>query len=80
MECSNWIGGTEGPPWSDEEIHLIDNLTRQLASALQDARAYELTLQALEEMKQADQLKSQLLANMSHELRTPLTQLSVFQV
>ncbi len=70
--------GAEGTPWSDEEIHLIDNLTRQLASALQDARAYELTLQALEEMKQADQLKSQLLANMSHELRTPLNSIIGF--
>lgn len=64
--------------WTEEEVELLHNLGAQLASAVQDARAYELTLKALEEMQEADHLKSQLLANMSHELRTPLNSIIGF--
>ncbi len=45
---------------------------------MQDVRSHQLTEQALEEMREADQLKSQFLANMSHELRTPLNSIIGF--
>jgi len=70
--------GENKSAWEDSDIQVIENLAGQLGSAIQDVRAYELTLQALDEMQQADQLKSQLLANMSHELRTPLNSIIGF--
>lgn len=65
-------------PWSENDKALVSAVTQQLALALQDVRSYELTQHALDEMRKADQLKSQFLANMSHELRTPLNSIIGF--
>jgi GAF domain-containing protein/CheY-like chemotaxis protein len=61
-----------------DDINVLQSLADQIAVAVDNARAYELSLQAVEEMRQADQLKSQFLANMSHELRTPLNSIIGF--
>jgi PAS domain S-box-containing protein len=64
--------------WDTEEIDVAEGVANDLALALQSARTYQLTQQALDEMREVDRLKSQFLANMSHELRTPLNSIIGF--
>jgi signal transduction histidine kinase len=64
----------------DEEIRLLTIAAAQAAVAIENAQLYE-SLQAsykeleraFDELRQLDQMKSELIQNISHELRTPLT-------
>lgn len=71
-------GRLDNSDWNEEQLDYAAALSEHLATSLQDMQAYNLTLQALREMEQADELKSQLIANMSHELRTPLNSIIGF--
>lgn len=64
--------------FSDDEISVLQTLADQVAVAIDNARSFELSQQAVMEMREIDRLKSQFLANMSHELRTPLNSIIGF--
>jgi signal transduction histidine kinase len=54
----------------DEEI--FSTLAEQIAIAVKNAQLFETQKQQAEELRKADQTKTQFLASMSHELRTPM--------
>ena len=57
---------------------VLQILADQVAIAIDNARSYELSQQAIKEMREIDRMKSMFLANMSHELRTPLNSIIGF--
>ncbi|CAG0985385.1 hypothetical protein ANRL2_02770, partial [Anaerolineae bacterium] len=64
--------------FTDDEVGVLQTLADQIAVAIDNARSFELSQQAVMEMREIDRLKSQFLANMSHELRTPLNSIIGF--
>jgi signal transduction histidine kinase len=59
-------------------VGVLQILADQVAIAIDNARSYELSQQAVREMRDLDRVKTQFLANMSHELRTPLNSIIGF--
>jgi signal transduction histidine kinase/DNA-binding response OmpR family regulator len=72
------VQSSQSGAFSEDDIAALQILADQIAVAVDNARAYELSQQAVEEMREIDRLKSQFLANMSHELRTPLNSIIGF--
>ena len=59
-------------PWTPEEQAIVNELTVQLAIAIQQAELLHQTQQALEKSQDLNHFKSQIIATVSHEYRTPL--------
>ncbi|NWF64217.1 MAG: GAF domain-containing protein [Chloroflexi bacterium] len=72
------IQATQVNAFNEDEISVLQTLADQVAVAIDNARSFELSQQAVMEMREIDRLKSQFLANMSHELRTPLNSIIGF--
>jgi K+-sensing histidine kinase KdpD/DNA-binding response OmpR family regulator len=72
------IHSTRKNAFNQAEITVLQILTDQIAVAIENAKSYEISQQAIEDMREVDRIKSQFLANMSHELRTPLNSIIGF--
>jgi len=72
------IHSTQLNAFNPGDISVLQILADQIAVAIENARSYELSQQALADIQEVDRLKSQFLANMSHELRTPLNSIIGF--
>lgn len=66
------VQSKESNAFTEADVTLFTTLADQISVAIENANAYEISQQTVEEMKELDRVKSQFLANMSHELRTPL--------
>ncbi|MBN1582584.1 MAG: GAF domain-containing protein, partial [Anaerolineae bacterium] len=71
--------------WSDEEIEIVQAVTSQLSSAIENAQLFESLQQraaeierVAEQLRETDQFRAEFLATMSHELRTPLNSIIGF--
>ncbi len=64
--------------FTPDDVNVLQILADQVAIAIDNARSYELSQQAVQEMRDLDRVKTQFLANMSHELRTPLNSIIGF--
>ena len=64
--------------FTEDDVAVLQTLADQVAVAIDNARSFELSQEAVMEMREIDRLKSQFLANMSHELRTPLNSIIGF--
>lgn len=64
--------------FSNREMRTYPPLVDQMAIAIENAHAYELSQQAVREMKEVEKLKGQFLATMTHELRSPLNSIIGF--
>ncbi len=64
--------------FNQAEIAVLQILADQIAVAIENAKSYELSQKAIDDMREVDRVKSQFLANMSHELRTPLNSIIGF--
>jgi signal transduction histidine kinase/CheY-like chemotaxis protein len=66
------IHSTKPGAFTQAELAVFQILADQISIAIENARAYEISQKAYDEMRELDRVKNQFLANMSHELRTPL--------
>lgn len=74
------LGNCKPDAYSEEDLEVLEDLSKQLTIAVENSRlyeelknAYEKLQHAHEELKALDELKSSIIANVSHELRTPIT-------
>jgi signal transduction histidine kinase/DNA-binding response OmpR family regulator len=72
------IQSTTSGAFTADDQNVLQILADQVAIAIDNARSYELSQQAVKEMREIDHVKTQFLANMSHELRTPLNSIIGF--
>jgi signal transduction histidine kinase/methyl-accepting chemotaxis protein len=64
--------------FSDDEQKMLTSLSAQITVAVHNALTHLQVQQALEQVKEVDQLKSELINTVSHELRTPLSSIFGF--
>ncbi|MBT3181362.1 MAG: hypothetical protein HN337_02510 [Deltaproteobacteria bacterium] len=67
------IGFSKDPYLEDEQVATLESFANQAAMSLEAAIMVDRLRKVNDQLKEANQVKSEFLATMSHELRTPLT-------
>lgn len=66
------VARDEGPSFTSEEIEMLTLLAGQVASAVENIRAYEAERSAAEELRRLSSLRADFVSMVSHELRAPM--------
>jgi PAS domain S-box-containing protein len=72
-----WCFKPRGATFSEHEVYLVQQVARQCAIALQQARLYQAARMQVMELAALNRLKQDFLSTVSHELRTPLTNMKM---
>ncbi|HEY9618399.1 MAG TPA: response regulator [Microcoleaceae cyanobacterium] len=72
-----WLFRETGSSFSDQEVHLVQQVANQCAIALRQARLYEAAQAQVKELERLNQLKDDFLNTISHELRTPIASMKM---
>ena len=64
---------SEAKSWQEDEANILNQLSVQLAIAIEQAELLSKTEAALRKQQELNKFKSQIIATVSHEYRTPLT-------
>ncbi|MBD2564959.1 MULTISPECIES: hybrid sensor histidine kinase/response regulator [Nostoc] len=67
-----WLFKNTHSPFSDMEIHLVQQVANQCAIALRQVSLYEAAQAQVKELQRLNQLKDDFLNTISHELRSPV--------
>lgn len=67
-----WVFKPGFSSFSEQEVHLVEQVANQCAIALRQAQLYKAAQQQVKELERLNQLKDDFLSTISHELRTPL--------
>jgi signal transduction histidine kinase len=72
------VQSTDEEGVDQDDVSVLQSVAHQITIALENARAYAVEREAVEQLKELDRSKRRFLTNMSHELRTPLTNIIGF--
>ncbi|MBD2517011.1 response regulator [Nostoc sp. FACHB-973] len=72
-----WLFKNTHSPFSDMEIHLVQQVANQCAIALRQASLYEAAQAQVQELQRLNQLKDDFLNTISHELRSPVANMKM---
>ncbi|MBD1912851.1 ATP-binding protein [Leptolyngbya sp. FACHB-8] len=72
-----WCFSAKEQALTPSEVYLIQQVAKQCATALRQARLYKESQNQVEQLKKLNWLKNDFLSTISHELRTPLTNMKM---
>ncbi|MBD2464734.1 response regulator [Oscillatoria sp. FACHB-1407] len=72
-----WILKPMLSSFSEQEIHLVEQVANQCAIALRQAQLYDASQNQIKELERLNQLKNDFLSTISHELRSPLANMKM---
>jgi PAS domain S-box-containing protein len=72
-----WIFREDSEPFSELEIHLVQQVATQCAITLRQSRLYQTAQAQVQELERLNHLKDDFLSTVSHELRSPMSNIKM---
>jgi PAS domain S-box-containing protein len=72
-----WLYRPIGEVFTNQEVHLVQQVANQCAIALRQSRLYQAAQQQVVELERLNKLKDDFLSTVSHELRTPMASIQM---